>query len=213
MKSSITYLSLLFFIVILLSSCDKHCIDIEKSDKYTNEIKSWKFDDNIGNRQLTDNNGISQTLILTSSDSVSYDESVWDNCNQSYGSYSASVQFNTSMSFINFYIMLNAGSYIEKENDEWPPFYIDFLVTATDNPENHKNVKYDLINKKVFEGDGNVEYLDSLDVNGKIYKSVLKVTFNWIFSDNDVKTLYYAKRYGIVRFTDEHGNVFSVVED
>ena len=207
--------SLFSIIIFSFVSCNRGgCIDIEKSDYYYNEVKQWKYNDAFGNRTLVDNNGIHQTLMFMGSDSAEYDESVWDDCNQVYGSFSYSVQFNTSMSPFNFFIMMHAGEYIEKEYDKWPSYYIEIIITDTKNPENqHKNLKYDFVNKKIMEGEGNVQYLETYTVKNKTYQDVLEFNYDWMFDDNDIRKLYYAKKYGIIAFIDGNDNCFSVEEN
>ncbi len=215
MRISVSYRKAGLFLVLIIAfvSCNKSgCIDKQKSDRYYAEVKQWKFDDSLGNRTLVDSYGVSQTLMFMGSDSVEYDESVWDDCGQSYGSFSASVQFNTSMSPLNFYINLNAGCYIEEEYEKWPSYYINIIVTDTRNPaEHHKNITYDFITRKVFDGAGKVRYLDNFTIGGQTYLDVLEFDFDWMFSDNDIKKLYYTKRYGIISFVDGYGNGFNVV--
>jgi hypothetical protein len=173
------------------------------------EVKSWKFEDSLGNRILVDDHNIIQTLKFMDSDSVYFEKTLEDDCGNTYGSFMASVQFNTSMGFYNFMIMLGAGGYIEEEYDDFHSCTIDFLVTNFGTSDNdHKNVKYDFVTQKVIEGEGSVEFLQSHQVLDHHYNDVLKITFDWMFSDNDVKVLYYTKRYGIIEFVDGYSNHF-----
>lgn len=207
--------ALLFLFIVSFFSCtDSNCIDITKSDKLTKESKQWIVNDTIGNRTLTDNNGFKQTLILTGSDSNYFEKSVEDDCGNSYGSFSYSVQFNTSMMPFNFMVMLNTGSYIENEYDKWPDFNIEFTITryfyeGNQDPKT-KSVKYDIVNNRVYEGNGKSELLETYEINGNTYYNVLKIDFYDSISADDINTVYYAQHYGIISFTNRLSQTFWV---
>ena len=202
----------LILTLILFSSCVKNdCINLEKSDRYMRETQSWRYDNTLGNRTFTDDFQSSQTLQLIDSDSAYFENSVEDDCGIQYDGFMASTQFITSMSAFNFMITLNAGAFIPNEYDQYPTYTIDWLITPFNEPEHHKNITVDLVNKKVIDGYGTVDFLKNHPVNGYNYRDVIKVTFDWMFSDNDIKTLYYAKHFGIIEFVNGYQNHYRVV--
>ena len=44
----------------------------------------------------------------------------------------------------------------------------------------------------------------------KIDSDVLKIDFNTTSASNDIKTVYYAKDYGIIKFIEKNGNEFKI---
>ncbi len=201
-------------VVFFVSCTQNNCIDITKSDRLTKEAKQWIVDDTIGNRVLTDDKGFKQTLILTGADSNYFENSTEDDCGNSYGSFSYSVQFNTSMMPFNFTVMLNTGCYIENEYEEWPGFNMEFMITGyfyegNQDPKT-KSVKYDILNNRIYEGNGKSELLESYEINGITYYNVLKIDFYDSLSTDDIKTVYYAQRYGIISFKNRLSQTFWV---
>ncbi len=199
--NKISFILLLFF----STACTKECLDVPKLDEYRKIVKEWTVYDTIGNQTISDNNGIRQTLIVSSIDSVSYDNTTEDDCGNTYGSFFFSIQYNTSLSPLNFMIDINTGSSLEEE------FYLRLLITNTNNAAvEHKSTTYNFYTKKDIENNATIKYIKQIDISNKTYYGVLKFVFNNTFSSNDVKTLYFAKRYGVIKFIKSNGNSFEL---
>jgi hypothetical protein len=192
-------------LVFFLFSCEKECLEISKLEKYMKTVKEWTVLDSVGNQTIIDNNGIKQTLIVTSRDSISYDNTAEDDCGNIYGSFFYSIQYNTSVSPINFMIDINGGAALEEE------FYLKILITNTNNTVNwHKSATYNFYTKKSVDNNAVITYIDKIEVSNKVYSGVLKFVFNNTFSDSDVKEVYYAKKYGLIKFKKVNGNTFEI---
>jgi len=196
---------LIIISVFFLSSCEKECLEIQKLDEYMKVVKEWTVLDTIGNQIIIDNNGIKQTLVVTSRDSFSPDNTAEDDCGNTYGSFLYSIQYNTSLSPLNFMIDINGGSILEEE------FYLKIFIINTNNAsEWHKSTTYNFYTKKNPENNANVTYFDKIDISNKTYQGVLKFVFNNTFSKSDVKEIYYAKKYGVIKFKKANGNTFEI---
>jgi len=189
----------------ILFSCEKECLEIKKLDEYMKIVKEWTVFDSIGNQTIIDNNGIKQTLIVTSRDSISYDNTAEDDCGNIYGSFFYSIQYNTSVSPINFMIDIHGGSTLEEE------FSLKILIINTDNASDwHKSATYNFYTKENIENNAVITYIDKIDISNKTYFGVLKFVFNNTFSNSDVKEIYYAKKNGVIKFKKANGNTFEI---
>ncbi len=196
---------LLLFLLFISTACVKECLDIPKLDEYTQNVKEWVVDNTIGNQTISDENGISQTLIVSSIDSVSHDDITEDDCGNIYGCFDFSIQYKTSLSPLHFMIDIHTSSSLEDD------FYLKLLITNTNQAsEEHKSTTYNFYTKKSVENNATINYIEQMDVSNRTYHDVLEFIFNDTFSGNDVKTLYYAKRYGIIKFIKANGNTFEL---
>jgi len=185
-------------------SCEKECLDISELDKYTAITKEWVVK-HYDNRIITDKNGISQTLIVSSADSISWDDTAEDDCGNIYGSFYNSIQYNTSLSPLNFMFTVHGGSDLEEE------FYLETMVTNTNSASaEHKKATYNFYTQQNVEKNSTVTYIDKLTISNDTYYGVLEIVFHSIFSDSDVKIIYYAKQYGLIKFVSANGNEFEV---
>lgn len=191
-------LSLPFF------SCEKECLDVNELDKYARITKEWIPNNDISNQTIIDSYGISQTLIISSIDSISYDNTTEDDCGNIYGNFFYSIQYNTSMSPLHFMIDIHGGSSLDDD------FYLSLLITNTNNSANeHKSTTYNFYTKKSVENNTSIKYIEKYNINESYY-DVLEIIFNDVFSDNDVKKVYFAKKYGILKFAKNNGNTFII---
>jgi hypothetical protein len=188
-------------IISVFGCVDEPCLNINELDNYSIETKEWFVNDNIGNQIITDENGISQTLIISSRDSISYENSVEDNCGNIYGSFRFDIQYNTSLSPIHLSIHIN-GSGLTEDG-----FY---LRLQTSNSSERKSTTYDFVTETCKEKNATIIVLDQLEIFNKIYNDVLKISFNKTFSANDIKTIFYSKGHGVIKFIKENKNTFVI---
>lgn len=65
--TQLTHSLFIIFLFVTFSGCDKEpCLDIPELDKRSASRREWFVADSIGNRELSDRNGMSQTLIVRS---------------------------------------------------------------------------------------------------------------------------------------------------
>lgn len=194
----------LFTILILSFSCVKEpCLDIEELDKQSALTKEWFVNDSIGNQIIVDKNGISQTLIVSSRQQHNWDAIVEDDCGNVYGSFYFTIQYNTSLSSRHLMVDIH-GSGLSNDG-----FYLKLTVTNT-NSVGHKSTTYDFVTESCRENNANIEIINGNLILNKIDSEVLKIDFKTTNASNDIKTVYYAKGYGIIKFIEENGNEFEI---
>jgi hypothetical protein len=104
----------LLFLLFLIFGCDKEpCLNIPELDKQSALTKEWFVHDSIGNQKITDNNGINQTLIVSSRNSNIHEHAVEDDCGNTYGSFSSTIQYNTSLSPYHFMVDIHGSGFIQ----------------------------------------------------------------------------------------------------
>jgi hypothetical protein len=191
-------------LLILLSACGKDpCLDIAALDALSAETKAWFAGDSIGNKVITDAQGISQTMIMGSPYYHESEVAVEDDCGQTYGSFYYSLQYRTSMSPLHFMVNI-CGSGWEADG-----FYLELSVMNLSNSE-RKTTRYDFKTHTGRDQNAEIHFQEQTEVFGRIYEDVLEINFLQTFSPNDVKTVYYAKGWGIIRFIKENGNSFGI---
>ena len=194
----------LVFIVLCAFSCDKDpCFDIPELDRLSAETKEWYVNDSIGNETITDKNGISQTLTQSQIYSGGYENSSEDGCGNTYGSFRFSIQYHTSVSPLHFMVDIHG------DGAPGNGFYLK-LETRNLQTNDHNTTTYDFVTKSPRDNDAAITYLEQFQIEDKVYEGVLKITFQNTFYLNNIKTVFYAKGYGIVKFTQENGNEFEV---
>jgi hypothetical protein len=190
--------------LLIFWGCVKEpCLNIPELDKQTAQTKEWFVNDSIGNQKITDENGISQTLIVSSLYSGFHENIVEDDCGNTYGSFDFSIQYNTSLSPLNFMIDIHGSGLLEDS------FYLTMTITNTNTVE-HKSTTYDFVTETCRENNATIVFIEQIHILNKVYDDVLKISFNNTFSTNDVKTVYYSKGYGIIKFVKENGNKFEI---
>lgn len=200
----LTHSLLIVFFFVIFIGCEKApCLDIPVLDKRSALTREWFVDDSIGNRELSDRNGMSQTLIVSSRYSDEYDDMVEDDCGNTYGSFYFSIQYNTSLSPLNFMIDIN-GSALEEDG-----FYLQMTVTNTQTVD-HKSTTYDFVSQGTRDDNATVVFMEQIDISGNEYHDVLEFTFAEAALPNGVRTVYYAKGYGLIKYITENGNEFEV---
>lgn len=128
---------------------------------------------------------------------------VEDDCGNTYGSFYFSIQYNTSLSSLNFMIDIN-GSALEEDG-----FYLQMTVTNTQTVD-HKSTIYDFVSQSTRVNNATIVFMDQIEVSDNVYHDVLEFTFAEAESPNDVRTVYYAKGHGIIKYITENGNVFEI---
>lgn len=192
------------FLVLLTFGCDKEpCLDIPALDKISAETKEWYVNDSIGNRTLTDDNGISQTLKISNAYAGGHDDSVEDDCGNHYGSFYFFIQYQTSVSPLNIEVDIHGDALPEDG------FYLKLSIMNTATYD-QKSTTYDFLTKTSRENNATIEFLDQLQISNREYSGVLKITFNQTSSENDIKTVFYSKGYGVIKFIEANGIEFSV---
>jgi len=199
----LTHSLFIIFLFAILVGCEKEpCLDIEELDERSELTREWFVNDSIGNRELSDSNGMSQTLVVSSRYMGEYDDMVEDDCGNIYGSFYFSIQYNTSLSPLNFMIDIN-GSGLEEDG-----FYLKMTVTNTQTVD-HKFTSYDFVSESTRDDNATVNFMEKIDISGNEYHDV-EFTFAEAVSPNSVRTVYYAKGYGLIKYITENGNVFEV---
>ncbi len=195
--------ALILLILLSAVSCvDEPCFDIAQLDKYSEETKEWFVNDTVGNQQLIDINGIKQSLVPISSNENVFEETIEDDCGNTYGRFRYQIQYKTSITPFYFKVNINGGY----EGDD---FYIE-LECVNNQTANQIITAYNFISKTCTKDNAVITEHDELEIQNKTYYNVLKITFNSTPSINDIKTLYYAKSFGIIKFTQANGNEYEV---
>ena len=205
MRATLLINSLIFLCAVMFfSGCEKEpCLDIQELDKRSALTREWFVDDSIGNRELSDSNGMSQTLMVKSRFTDSHDNMVEDDCGNTYGSFYFAIQYNTSLSPLNFMVDIN-GSGLEKDG-----FYMKLTITNTQTVD-HKSTTYDFVSESARDDNATVVIKEQVEISGDEYHDVLEITFTEAASPNGVRTVYYAKGHGIIKYITENGNEFEV---
>lgn len=194
----------LFTILIFSFGCIKEpCLDIVELDKQSAVTKEWFVNDSIGNKIIVDKNGIKQTLTISSRNQHKWDDIVEDDCGNIYGSFYFTIQYNTSLSPLHFMVDIH-GSGLSEDG-----FYLKLTVTNTNSVE-YKSTTYDFITENCRENNANIEIINGNLIANKFDSEVLKIEFNNTNAPNDIKTVYYAKGYGIIKFVEVNGNEFEI---
>ncbi len=185
-------------------ACTKDaCFDMAQLDFYSAEISNWYVNDSIESFSIIDNNGISQTLQITGRDLRITDKSAYDDCGNSFGSSYYSISYKTSVSPISLtvYIM---GSALDDG------FHLRLNYNRRIEPIVGKETVYDFVTKQSRDNVSEVEYLENFQVNEHEFSDVLEITFSNTSFDNEVKAVYFAKGFGIVKFVTQNGSEFGI---
>ncbi|WP_421919617.1 hypothetical protein [Marinifilum sp.] len=194
----------LFTISILIYGCvNEPCLDIKELDRQSAITKEWYVNDSIGNQIIVDKNEISQTLTISSRHQHKWDDIVEDDCGNVYGSFYFTIQYNTSLSPLHFMVDIH-GSGLSEDG-----FYLKLTVTDTKSV-GHKSTTYDFVKGNCRENNANIEIINGTLIDNKFDSEVLMIDFKNTNTPNDIKTVYYAKGYGIIKFVEENGNEFEV---
>jgi hypothetical protein len=177
-------------------------MDIAELDRRSELTKEWFVNDTIGNTTITDSYGISQTLICSMRQIGGFSNTAEDDCGNTYGSFDFSIQYNASLSPMHIMININGSSLSSG-------FYLK-LTYQNLNTGKKKSTTYDFIKEKCRDDNANITFLKQITISNKEYNDVLEIDFIKTYSTNDIKTIYYAKAYGIIKFIQENGNTFEV---
>ncbi len=194
------------FLLFFTGCIEESCMDIAKLDQMTATLKEWYAPDSILHKTIVDQHGMRQTLTMSSWHTHYFDDIIEDDCGNTYGSNYCSIQYNTSLSPLHFMVDLQGSG-----NDA-DGFYLKLRVTNT-NTHQHKSSTYDFVTGKCREKNALAEILKQFDIGGKNYDTILKIEFHHTLSENDVKSVFYAKGIGIVKYELMNGNGFEVEED
>lgn len=184
-------------------SCDKEpCFDIPKLNEYTEFTKGWFIDESIGNTTFTDSKGISQTLVKLESYLYVLENFIEDDCGVFYDYFNHSSQYLTSLSTIHFMVDVGGATF------DSTGFYLRLGIT---NPKSgFKSIEYDFYTKKVRDNNANVTFIPQILVGNREFNDVLKIDLIKTNFSNDVKSIYYARGYGIVIFIQANGNIHQI---
>lgn len=193
---------ILFTIALLALGCVKEpCLDIAELDRQSALTKEWFVNDSIGNQTIVDTNGIRQTLNIGSRQQHKWDNIVEDDCGNFYGSFSFSAQYNTSLSPLHLMVDIH-GSGLSGDG-----FYLKLRVT---NSVASKSTTYDFVTGDCRENNATIDTKEQIKIFDRTYSDVLEINFKRTYSPNDIKTLYYSKGYGVIKFIEENGNEFAI---
>ena len=203
-KHIISIISLVFTsLVFLMPSCGKDdCLDLAELDLLKAEMEEWRIDTSLSLVQFRDQNNICQTLVLNDYRSSHHDVIVEDDCGNSYGSWDNSAQFSMSVSPLNFMVNIR-GSGIEQDG-----FYIELSYYRTIGESGIHSAVYDLKTGKSRNSDTEINYIEEMTVDGKVYTGVIEAIFFTSDHPNDLERIYFAKEAGIIKFTDRSGNQY-----
>lgn len=198
-KSTFNYNLILLGFLAFYSCIEEPCLDIPKLNQYTELTKSWFVDESIGNTTFTDKNGINQTLIKQTFDYFDFEDTIEDDCGNTYGNFNYSIQYLTSLSNIHFLIDIRGGVF------EGDGFYLKLLISNLNN--GYKSTEYDFYKEQVRDNNSVIKLLPLLKIGERKFNDVLEINFRETFSPNDVKIVYYSRGNGIIKFTQENGNI------
>lgn len=182
------------------------CLDIPELERRLTNIKEWEINDTITNQTIVDSNGIQQTLTMSSLDSFYHENIVEDDCGKTFGSYYFSVQYNTSFSPLHLMVNIH-GSGISEDG-----YNLRLTVTNT-NGVSVKSSTYDFVTESSRDDNAVITTVEDFESAGQLYSSVLKFSFKDSLLPNEIKTVYYAKGYGIVKFSEQNGNEFVLSDE
>ena len=194
-------------ILLVFAGCvEEACLNIPELELRLTNIKEWVVKDNIGNQTIMDSNGIQQTLIMSDKDSFYHENIVEDDCGNTFGSYNFSVQYNTSFSSLHLMVDIQ-GSGISDDG-----YKVKLTVTNT-NSVSVKSSTYDFDTENSRDTNAVITEVEGFQSAGQVYSNVLKFTFKDSLVPNEIKTVYYAKGFGIVKFTEQNGNGFVLINE
>jgi hypothetical protein len=195
-----------YFIVIfaaIFTFCtNEPCLDMAGLDRKMEDIKQWAVEESIGNTTIIDKYGMSQSLIVSNRYANTIDHIVEDECGNTYGSWQYTIQYNTSMLPLNFMIDISGSAIIADG------FYMQLTITNTETAR-YRSTIYDFHTHQSRDRVSEVTYHEQFNISEQTFDGVLEIEFR-TFAQNDVKTVFYAKKYGIIRFEQLNGNVFDV---
>lgn len=203
LRVGINFCAILLFFV---GCVEEACLNIPELELRLTNIKEWVVKDNIGNQTIMDSNGIQQTLIMSDKDSFYHENIVEDDCGNTFGSYYFSVQYNTSFSPLHLMVDIQ-GSGISDDG-----YKVKLTVTNT-NSVSVKSSTYDFVTENARDTNAVITEVEGFQSAGQVYSNVLKFTFKDSMVPNEIKTVYYAKGFGIVKFTEQNGNEFVLINE
>ena len=195
--------------VMAVSSCGKlNCIDTGLSDHYTSITKEWVANDTIDVLYFVDDKGNGQTLDVITRDSTVIKDAFSDDCGNYYDNSEYTIEYKASKSPFTFRIFIKSECITNYTKED--RFTVTLTVNNYNVPDNSnsKSATYDIVSERVAPEDATITKHDRLTIGGRTYDGVLEFTFGQMFSDQDIKTLYYAKDHGVVKFTDGWGKSF-----
>ena len=86
---------------------------------------------------------------------------------------------------------------------------LELKVNNDNSNSNYRTTTYDFKTKTTRESNAVVEILNQYIINSRTYNDVMEITFNDVNS-NEVKTVFYAKQYGVIKFIKGNGNEFEL---
>jgi len=203
MKQLLLKISLLL-LVLFHSACsdDDDCLNIEHLDQLSATAKQWYVDPALGNRDLIDSNGITQTLVVAHSDEYIVPDAVEDDCGNIYGSFDYSVSFMPSLSAFSFNIKIH-GSGISEDD-----FYLLMNIYYANGAE--KKARYDFNTRKSHDNQAQISILNEWQVLNHTYQNVMEIKFTPTQIPSDIQKIYYAQSFGIVEYIDNSGVSYQV---
>ncbi len=194
--------SLFILMLICMNSCrEDECIDRNQVEIHLNNMLKWYITENISLQTITDQNGISQTFTASYSEIV-FDDSIEDDCGQSFESYYQNSQYTTSVSPLHFSLDIN-GSGIDEEAT------LKLNVYNTSNGGYQDNTaSFNFITRK--SNNAQVSFVDELTTNYRTYSDLMLIEFDKHNQSTDIKAVYIAKGYGIVKFIQQNNNTFEI---
>lgn len=207
MKRIISFISVFLIITLLpfVVSCKKEpCLDLVLLESLRQEMETWYVTPGPVNQVIVDRNGIHQTLLRSEITHFTSDRSVEDDCGAHFGSHNFSIQYNTSVSPLHFMVDLR-GYALDHGGFSIEISYRNTLLNASVS----QKATYDFYKKAPRDAEAEVVIVPNSNFNGFDFGETMEITFKPIDSQHAIRKIWFAKQYGIIRFSNASGNVFT----
>lgn len=199
-------LPLLTCVLFLLFSCSQECINPDKLDTYTNEIRQWIRTKKPDTLISIDTSGFSQGIYLDQHFYHETDTIYWDNCNHSYGTIRYDAYYRTEITPYRFTVTGIGFDYNE-------PSGFRLSITASKD-ELIQIASYDIDQDSQLT-ENELCIVKDTTIGGRFFPQVLKASYKKFSNDINFKEVIYAKEFGILSYSLHDGSSFNsaIVEE
>ncbi|MDP3441276.1 MAG: hypothetical protein Q8T08_00305, partial [Ignavibacteria bacterium] len=156
------------------------------------------------NQIISDRNGISQSLNARETYTNILENHVEDDCGNVSASYDFSMQYTTSVSPIHFMVNIRGAAI------DFGGYYIEISYRRTVDEPISRTATYDLYTDASRDDQATFKMIDNYIVDDFNYGTVLEISYTKMSLSTAVHKIWFAKQYGIIRFSDVGGNVFTI---
>ena len=184
--------------IVAFSTCKKDpCLDLVKLEELRQEMVSWYPDTTQTHFTIVDRNGISQSMNMhyyyhSSENTYS------DDCGNNYGSFDLTLDYSMSVSPLGFTVNVRGSG------NPFDGFYISIKYFKGLGDWVSRTAEYDLTTDHSRSEDVEINYI----IGDSIYGDVLEIIFKNTTLPTEIEKIYFAKQFGIIRFSDKQGNEF-----